>query len=88
MDSGFMTENENYFLYMPWLPFFSNCDGYDSHMNFMRLIETHPDCISSHESFENTQYVVQMPGTKDFTFLAPKVMEKAFWERPGSSFLK
>lgn len=61
-DSVLMAENENEFLYMPWLPYFSNCDGYDSHVNFMRLIETHPDCIITHDSYSGTQYVVQMPG--------------------------
>jgi hypothetical protein len=70
-DSDIMSENENTFLYMPWLPYFSNCDGYDSHMNFMRLIETHPDCIVSQSTYANTQYVVQMPLSQDFTFAAP-----------------
>ena len=32
------------FLAMPYLPFFSNCDGYDSHMSLSRLLEEHPGC--------------------------------------------
>jgi hypothetical protein len=70
--SQFMADNENEFLFMPWLPFFSNCDGYDSHINFMRLIETHPDCITTHEPYQDTQYVVQMIGEEGFQFTAPK----------------
>ena len=71
-DSTFMRANENDFLYMPWLPYFSNCDGYDSHMHFMKLIETHPDCLATNEDYKDTQYVVQMPGQEDFTFASPK----------------
>jgi hypothetical protein len=70
--SQFMAENENEFLFMPWLPFFSNCDGYDSHINFMRLIETHPDCMATHEPYQATEYVVQMFGEAGFQFSAPK----------------
>ncbi|KAL3768820.1 hypothetical protein ACHAWU_006921, partial [Discostella pseudostelligera] len=32
------------FLALPYLPFFSNCDGYDSHIAISRLLEEHPDC--------------------------------------------
>ncbi len=32
------------FLALPYLPFFSNCDGYDSHIGISRLLEEHPDC--------------------------------------------
>jgi len=29
---------------LPYLPFFSNCDGYDSHVDISTLTENHPDC--------------------------------------------
>ena len=32
------------FLALPYLPYFSNCDGYDSHITISRLLEEHPDC--------------------------------------------
>lgn len=32
------------FLALPYLPFFSNCDSFDSHMSLSRLVEEHPDC--------------------------------------------
>lgn len=39
------THNDLYsFLALPYFPFFSNCDGYDSHMSITRLLEEHPDC--------------------------------------------
>ena len=34
------------FLSFPYLPFFSNCHGYDSHIGLSRLLEEHPDCDS------------------------------------------
>lgn len=32
------------FLTLPYIPFFSNCDGYDSNMSISRLLEDHPNC--------------------------------------------
>jgi len=32
------------FLTIPYLPFFSSCDGYDSHPSLSRILEEHPDC--------------------------------------------
>ncbi|RHY68113.1 hypothetical protein DYB30_002543, partial [Aphanomyces astaci] len=32
------------YLAMPYLPFFSACAGYDSHMSIAKLLESHPDC--------------------------------------------
>ena len=29
---------------LPYLPFFSNCDGFDSHLSLSRLLEEHPNC--------------------------------------------
>ena len=31
---------------VPYIPFFSNCDGYGSHISWSRLLEEHPDCLS------------------------------------------
>jgi hypothetical protein len=66
-----MSSNADYFLYMPWLPFFSNCDGYDSHIHFNRLIETHPDCMVTFKSLKKTTFVVQMPSSSGFTYAEP-----------------
>ena len=32
------------FLALTYIPFLSNCDGYDSHISLSRLLEEHPDC--------------------------------------------
>ena len=32
------------FIALPYLPFFSNCEGYDSHISISRLIEEHSGC--------------------------------------------
>jgi hypothetical protein len=45
-------------LFLPYLPFFSNCDGFDSHIILSRLMEDHPDCHLS--SPQDTQYVRQI----------------------------
>ena len=34
----------NKHIFLPYLPYFSNCAGYDSHMSIARLLETHPTC--------------------------------------------
>ncbi|GMH75260.1 hypothetical protein TL16_g06700 [Triparma laevis f. inornata] len=47
------------FLTLPYLPFFSNCDGYDSYMSISRLIEEHPDCEYVH--YDDTLYVSPYP---------------------------
>eukprot|EP01029_Cantina_marsupialis_P009699 TRINITY_DN2249_c0_g1_i2.p1 TRINITY_DN2249_c0_g1~~TRINITY_DN2249_c0_g1_i2.p1 ORF type:complete len:4493 (+),score=1584.60 TRINITY_DN2249_c0_g1_i2:343-13821(+) len=40
---------------LPYLPFFSNCEGYDSHIYISKLLEDHPDCHM--EPVESTIYV-------------------------------
>ena len=42
---------------MPYLPFFSNCRGYDSHVMIAKLFEDHPNC--SRVSMQETEYVAQ-----------------------------
>lgn len=48
------------FFALPYIPFFSNCDGYDSHISWSRLLEEHPDCLSV--SYDQT-----VP-TKEYSF--------------------
>ena len=52
-------DNENRFsaIALPYLPFFSNCDGFDSHISLSRLIEEHPNCtiVSNNETNEVRQ---------------------------------
>ena len=36
--------NTHDFLALPYIPFLSNCNGYDSHISLSRLLEEHPDC--------------------------------------------
>ena len=38
--------NSHDFFALPYIPFFSNCDGYGSHISWSRLLEEHPDCLS------------------------------------------
>uniref|UniRef100_A0A7S4RD69 Uncharacterized protein n=1 Tax=Ditylum brightwellii TaxID=49249 RepID=A0A7S4RD69_9STRA len=47
------------YLAMPYLPFFSNCDGYDSHISISRLLEDNPNCTLIR--YENTVPVYQYP---------------------------
>ena len=35
---------EDTFLFLPYLPFFSNCNGYDSHVSIAKVLEDHPNC--------------------------------------------
>ena len=32
------------FMALPYLPFFSNCRGYDNHVYISKLLENHPNC--------------------------------------------
>ena len=43
---------------LPYLPFFSNCDGFDSHISLSRLMEEHPKCHLSGP--QETQHVRQI----------------------------
>ena len=44
---------------LPYLPWFSNCDGYDAHVLISKLLEGHPDCALVPP--ERTVYVDPMP---------------------------
>jgi len=52
---------------LPYLPFFSNCRGYDSHVMIAKLLEDHPNC--SRVSMQETEFVAQwwFNGPTDFT---------------------
>jgi len=39
----------------PWLPFFSNCRGYDSQIPYSKLLESHPGC--NLEQKTNTEFI-------------------------------
>lgn len=45
------------FLTLPYLPFFSNCRGYDQHIGISKLLEAHPDCTII--EYDKTRYVNQ-----------------------------
>ena len=55
------------FIALPYLPFFSNCDGYDSHISLSRLLEEHPDC-------EGVNYDQTVP-TKEYAFRGKSVSD-------------
>lgn len=46
------------FIALPYLPFLSNCDGYDSHISLSRLLEDHPDCrtVDLEETMPTKEY--------------------------------
>ena len=46
------------YLSLPYLPFMSNCKGYDSHISISRLLEEHPGCnlVSESETTPIRQY--------------------------------
>ena len=48
IDSVFVEDDwfSHDFWAVPYIPFFSNCDGYGSHISWSRLLEEHPDCLS------------------------------------------
>ncbi|CAH0369723.1 unnamed protein product [Pelagomonas calceolata] len=55
----------------PWLPFFSNCRGFDSQVAYSKLLETHEDCrLSKHE---DTRFIY------DFDPLE-QLLTKGMWE--------
>ena len=43
---------------LPYLPFFSNCRGYDSHVMIAKLLEDHPNC--SRVAMQETEFVAQL----------------------------
>jgi Chromosome segregation ATPases len=49
---------------LPYFPYFSNCDEFDSHVSLSRIIEEHPDCTKVPHN--QTTYVKQfvLPDTK------------------------
>jgi len=47
------------FIALPFFPYFSNCDGYDSHVGISRLLEEHPDCTMV--DWNDTKPVNQYP---------------------------
>ena len=47
VDNDWMTHD---FFALPYIPFFSNCDGYGSHISLSRLLEDHPDCLSVNQN--------------------------------------
>ena len=58
-------------LAFPWLPFFSNCRGFDSQIAYSKLLETHEDCrLSKHEE---TRFIY------DFDPLE-QLLTKGLWE--------
>ena len=58
-NTGSSLSGEFSFITLPYFPFFSNCDGYDSHIGISRLFEEHPDC--SLIEWNNTKAVNQYP---------------------------
>ena len=52
-------DNDFSFIALPYFPFFSNCDGYDSHLIISQLLEEHPDCNLI--EWNNTKFVNQYP---------------------------
>jgi len=55
---GYSAAPESFqFLALPYLPFFSNCKGYDSHVGISHLLDDHPAC--THISYDDTITVNQ-----------------------------
>lgn len=46
---------------MPWLPFFSNCEGYDSHIVLYDIIEYNENCVLP--KYEEIKVVNPIPST-------------------------
>ncbi|KAI9997870.1 hypothetical protein PInf_002127 [Phytophthora infestans] len=53
------------FLALPYLPYFSSCRGFDSHIFLFKMLETHPDC--TFVSYDQTLEVDQYPWRKKLT---------------------
>ncbi|KAG2952313.1 hypothetical protein PC117_g2905 [Phytophthora cactorum] len=53
------------FLALPYLPYFSSCRGFDSHIFLFKMLETHPDC--TFVSYDQTVEVDQYPWRKKLT---------------------
>ncbi|KAG7401111.1 hypothetical protein PHYBOEH_002994 [Phytophthora boehmeriae] len=53
------------FLALPYLPYFSSCRGFDSHIFISKMLEAHPDCIMV--GYDQTVEVDQYPWRKKLT---------------------
>ena len=58
----------------PFLPFFSNCDGFDSHLSLSRLLDEHPGCTLIEPL--NTRPVRQNPILQAFIPLADSCIKE------------
>ncbi len=56
------------FVTVPYLPFFSNCEGYDSYVSLAKLMEFHPACKL--ESVGTTVWIDQYPWKDQFSPIA------------------
>lgn len=51
----------NIYLSLPYFPYFSECNGYGSHMSIAKVLETHPDCTFYSQA--DTRWVEDYPWT-------------------------
>nr|CCA19102.1 conserved hypothetical protein [Albugo laibachii Nc14] len=73
--------NESSYMTIPYLPFFSNCRGYGSHVSISKLVESHPDCKLV--PYNQTIFVDQYPWEKQLIPVADTclLVDKAKKER-------
>ena len=64
------------FLGLPYLPFFSNCHGYDSHVILSKLLEDHPACTIV--PYEETKFVAEWPWQLQLSATADSCIETNF----------
>ncbi len=76
-DSTWWNSDDNVEIFemgFPYLPFFSNCVGYDSHMSIAKLMEEHPDC--ERPDIKSTIFLNQYPWGGQLTPFADTCVNK------------
>ncbi|GLE05146.1 hypothetical protein PINS_up014134 [Pythium insidiosum] len=74
--------NDETLIGLPYLPFFSSCRGYDSHMWIAKLLESHPDC--DYVQYDQTVEVNQYPWNKKLVPNADRCRIEYTTETPQS----
>jgi len=73
-------------LALPYFPFLSNCDGYDSHVHMSKLMEEHPDCDLV--APESTVAVAEWPGAGTLVPVADTCHDGAWTADPPTDVVR
>jgi hypothetical protein len=71
---------------LPYLPFFSSCIGYDSHVHIARLMEDNPACTQV--PYDRTKYVDKWPWVGKLVPTADECLDKLWVPNPPSDIVR